>query len=337
MADIRINDLPNENNPVASEKVAIDGATTRGTTIQKLVDSGAPVASQAEAEAGANNVKRMTPLRAKQYVDAQVGVSIASAAQGALAATAVQPEDLGTSAPLDVGTTAGTVAAGDDERIVLGGTAVQPEELGTAAAENIEFFAQQSHVGSPDGIAPLGADSKVPLVFLPSVPFDIGGTIHEAEEKTNIVDADLFALSDSADLWTLKKLSWSALRTKVLEAVKSMFGASGVAPVFAARAWVNFNGIGTVAIRSSGNVSSITDNGVGNYTINFATALPNANYSVVATIDAQLDFTAIAVTRAVYTSQPLNTASSCRILTGYVDPSTSAKEDMRAVNVAIFG
>lgn len=43
-----------------------------------------------------------------------------------------------------------------------------------------------------------------------------------------------------------------------------------------ARAWVNFNGTGTVAINASLNVSSITDDGVGLYTINYATALPNA-------------------------------------------------------------
>ena len=48
-----------------------------------------------------------------------------------------------------------------------------------------------------------------------------------------------------------------------------------------AKAWVNFNGTGTVAINSSFNVSSITDNGAGDYTINFTTAMPNANYSVV--------------------------------------------------------
>jgi hypothetical protein len=45
------------------------------------------------------------------------------------------------------------------------------------------------------------------------------------------------------------------------------------------RAWVNFNGTGVVAIRASYNVSSITDNGVGNYTVNFTTAMPDANYS----------------------------------------------------------
>ena len=47
------------------------------------------------------------------------------------------------------------------------------------------------------------------------------------------------------------------------------------------RAWVNFNGTGTVAIRASGNVHSITDNGTGDYTVNFTTAMPDANYSCV--------------------------------------------------------
>ena len=46
-----------------------------------------------------------------------------------------------------------------------------------------------------------------------------------------------------------------------------------------AKAWVNFNGTGTVAIRASYNVSSITDNGTGNYTVNFTNAMPDANYS----------------------------------------------------------
>jgi hypothetical protein len=51
-------------------------------------------------------------------------------------------------------------------------------------------------------------------------------------------------------------------------------------PQFGCRAWVNFNGTGTVAIRASGNVSSITDNGVGDYTVNFTTAMPDANYTI---------------------------------------------------------
>ena len=58
----------------------------------------------------------------------------------------------------------------------------------------------------------------------------------------------------------------------------SGYGSSAVA--FGCRAWVNFNGTGTPAIRASGNVSSITDNGTSDYTINFTTAMPDANYAV---------------------------------------------------------
>lgn len=57
----------------------------------------------------------------------------------------------------------------------------------------------------------------------------------------------------------------------------SGYGSPAIA--YGCRAWVNFNGTGTVAIRASGNVSSITDNGVGNYGVNFINAMPDANYS----------------------------------------------------------
>ena len=66
-------------------------------------------------------------------------------------------------------------------------------------------------------------------------------------------------------------------------AIPDVLNATGSAPMYACRAWVNFNGTGTVAIRASGNVSSITDNGTGDYTVNFATAMPDANYSVTGT------------------------------------------------------
>ena len=52
-----------------------------------------------------------------------------------------------------------------------------------------------------------------------------------------------------------------------------------------AKAWVNFNGQGTVAIRADFNVSSITDRGTGNYNVNFTTAMVDANHSVSCTIE----------------------------------------------------
>ena len=62
----------------------------------------------------------------------------------------------------------------------------------------------------------------------------------------------------------------------------SGYGSAAVA--YGCRAWVNFNGTGTVAIRASGNVSSITDNGAGDYTVNMTTAMPDANYAIKANI-----------------------------------------------------
>ena len=64
----------------------------------------------------------------------------------------------------------------------------------------------------------------------------------------------------------------------------TLFNASGSAPVYACRAWASFNGGTSPAagtIQGSGNVSSVTDNATGQATINFATAMPNANYAVV--------------------------------------------------------
>ena len=61
-------------------------------------------------------------------------------------------------------------------------------------------------------------------------------------------------------------------------------GYGSVATAFGCRAWVNFNGTGTVAIRASGNVTSITDINTGDYRINFTNAMPDSNYSCASTI-----------------------------------------------------
>jgi hypothetical protein len=76
-------------------------------------------------------------------------------------------------------------------------------------------------------------------------------------------------------------LSFATTLANGVVAAANLDGAqTGTAPIYGTRAWVNFNGTGTIAIRADGNVSSITDGGVGIYTINFTTAMPNANYCV---------------------------------------------------------
>ena len=90
----------------------------------------------------------------------------------------------------------------------------------------------------------------------------------------------------------------------------------GTAPGYMARAWVNFNGTGTVAIRASGNVSSITDNGTGAYTVNFTTAMPDANFSVASSAINDGVANAIAVPNVINANGfTLSTAQTTAITT----------------------
>lgn len=106
--------------------------------------------------------------------------------------------------------------------------------------------------------------------------------------------------------------------------------ASGLAAMFAARAWVNFNGTGTVAIRGSGNVTSITDNGTGDYTVNFTTAMPDANYvaNVTGDVGGAGDF-AVGCTR----DATARTTSLVRISVG---TTAGASADSNVVAVSVF-
>lgn len=95
MPNIRINSLPEDGTPSASDVVPIDGATTRKTTLTDLVTAGRPLANQAEAEAGVDAVKAMTPLTTAQAIAAIGAGQFASAAQGATADSALQPDAIG--------------------------------------------------------------------------------------------------------------------------------------------------------------------------------------------------------------------------------------------------
>ena len=99
------------------------------------------------------------------------------------------------------------------------------------------------------------------------------------------------------------------------------------------KAWVNFNGTGTVAIRDSFNVSSITDNGTGDYTVNFTTAMPNANYAAMGCLQwDQSGGTAAAIW--VQLARFAQTTSAVRIVASV---STGVAYDGTTVAVAVFG
>lgn len=120
--------------------------------------------------------------------------------------------------------------------------------------------------------------------------------------------------------------------------VDTLKNTSGV-EVYTAKAWVNFNGTGTVAIRAAGNVSSVTDNGTGDYTVNFTTAMPDASYNMVGSsaAGATANFASNRIiginadVGGVGSSAP--TASACRIASIY---GTETKQDAVWIQASFF-
>ena len=142
----------------------------------------------------------------------------------------------------------------------------------TPAAGGVTTFA-----GGTTGLTPAGATSGA---------ITLAGTLAVANGGTGVTTS---TGSGANVLGTSPTLVTPILGTPTsgnlanctgIPAPAALSTASGSAPSYSARAWVNFNGTGTVAIRASGNVSSITDNGTGDYTVNFTTAMSDANYAL---------------------------------------------------------
>lgn len=122
---------------------------------------------------------------------------------------------------------------------------------------------------------------------------NLTGMRFRQENGTNVAQS-FIGLSSTGNSATRASLIFAAPNTSGNAVQRAAIDSSGnlqfnsgygsVAIAYGCRAWVNFNGTGTVAIRASGNVTSITDNGTGDYTVNFTTAMPDANFSAVATV-----------------------------------------------------
>ncbi len=148
----------------------------------------------------------------------------------------------------------------------------------------------------------------------PTQKLNVAGTIHATGNGTFPTTGEGIEIVPAAaggdnyvQAYSRTASSWQKL---YITALQTVFGTSGTErmridssgnftavipsgstsyPAFWCRTWVKFNGSGTVAINGSGNVSSITDHGVGDYTINFSTSMPDANYSTVASGDGPVN------------------------------------------------
>jgi hypothetical protein len=159
---------------------------------------------------------------------------------------------------------------------------------------------------------------------------DSASTAYSTTARTNVayrIVGFLRITEATAGVWaTAPSLIQGASESVV---AKTLLGANGSAPVYACRAWVNFNGTGTVAIRASGNVSSITDNGTGDYTVNFTSAMSDANYSAPCSSSEPSNVSLASVKRSTTpTASAVNVSS--------VVPSSGTLLDATNFFVAIF-
>lgn len=155
-------------------------------------------------------------------------------------------------------------------------------------------------------------------------------SIEDLSSKSPPSLGDAIRIYDSLEIFgePYKKLTFADLRAWVL----SIFNASGSAPVYACRAWVNFNGTGTVAIRGSGNVSSITDNGTGDYTVNFTTSMPDANYCVASSASSNSDPAGGSGFSMTVRGVSTTLAGSVRVVSGV----SNSLYDVSQCHIAIF-
>jgi hypothetical protein len=139
----------------------------------------------------------------------------------------------------------------------------------------------------------------------------------------------------AADTVGISTSGTERLRVDSTGDLKFNSGYGSVVTGYGCRAWVNFNGTGTVAIRGSGNVSSITDNGVGLYKINFTTAMPDVNYSWTSSVGYGTTVSGDALAVTFY-----GAFATYQLVGGFsvitTDPSNGGTYDPVLINISVF-
>jgi len=223
---------------------------------------------------------------------------------------------------------------------------------GTSTLTGVATLTSQPILSSLTASKPVFTDASKGLVSTGTLGADQGGTGVANNAAMTVTGSGNFAFTRTltgvtnvtlpttgtlstlagSETFTNKTLTSPTITTPNIDSAQ-FETVSGTAPLYACRAWVNFNGQGTVAIRASGNVSSITDNGTGDYTVNFTTAMTDANYSLglsYASSPTGASKDVFATVRSVLTM----IAGSVRFICG--DFSNAAVLDIAYIGVNVF-
>ena len=178
----------------------------------------------------------------------------------------------------------GTTATGAFQNI---GTGTSAQVLTSNGAGQLPTFQAASSGGvttigfGTTGLTPSGATSGV-VTVAGTLAVANGGTGVTTKTGTGAVVLGTSPTLTTPILGT--PTSGNLANCTGIPAPAALSTASGSAPSYSARAWVTFDGTGTVAIRNSLNVSSVTDNATGQYTVNFTTAMVDVGYSAIGTV-----------------------------------------------------
>ncbi len=151
-------------------------------------------------------------------------------------------------------------------------------EINTA----LSFKEDGANKGVPGGYAGLDTDGKI---------------VATQQRPASTTVAGAVEIATSTEVNTATDTTRVVTPSTLLSGVKNHLNVSGGAPMYACRAWVCFDGTSaTITPLAGGNVQSITDNGTGDYTVNFTTAMPDANYVVMGTADREATSTGMFIT-----------------------------------------
>ncbi len=229
------------------------------------LDANATAALQA-ATAAVNTANSIDAKATTALSNSSTALSVANGidAKATTALSTANTADANATTALNTANTAQSVANGIDAK------ATQAQSDASTALSTASTLSAQK--GAANGIATLDANTRVPVAQLPSATTTALGVIELATQTEVNTGTD-----------SERAVTPATLKSTFPIQTKSALNASGIAPIYACRAWANWDGVNNI-LNASGNISSVTDNGVGDFTFNFTTAMPDINYAVSAII-----------------------------------------------------